>query len=65
MTINSFLYSFSMKTIIVQYNENDDISSLIEETLKIESSSKASLARRAIYTYCKKLIENSKPKNGN
>ncbi len=47
-----------MKTIILQYEEDSEINSLIDDTLKIEQSSKVSLARRAIINYCKRVLQN-------
>lgn len=46
-----------MKTIIIQYEKGETIDELIKEVLKRESSSKASLARRAILYYCNKILE--------
>ncbi len=52
-----------MRTIIIQYEDDDPLNHLIEKTLTIERSSKTSLAKRSIISYCKKIVnENAKPK---
>lgn len=45
-----------MKTIIIQYPTDSELYDLIESTKKIESSSGASLCKRALYNYCKKIL---------
>jgi hypothetical protein len=49
-----------MKTIIIQYEKGERIDELVNEVLKFELSSKASLARRAILFYCNKILGDMK-----
>ena len=46
-----------MKTITIQYEEDSEIAKLINGTLKIEQSSKVSLAKRALINYCHRILQ--------
>ena len=49
-----------MKTIIIQY-PSGELYDLVEKVKQIEASSGCSLAKRALYFYCKKMLS----ENGN
>ncbi len=52
-----------MKTIIIQYENRGIIDKLIKKAVEIDLSSKASLARRAICFYCKKIVNEHNDEN--
>jgi len=45
-----------MKAIIIHYTSESEIYKLIEKVKMIESSSGASLCKRALYFYCRRIL---------